>query len=367
MGEDFFEYYNPVRIVYGVHALERVGEYITKYVGGNLAIILLDTKTFLGCRGKLDELIDYLRRNGLEYVVYDKTPLNPRLSDIEEVIDVYRRSFADIIIGFGDWNVITSAKILAAAIALGGGVDKVLDGYHRVKATVPIITIPSSHGIGLEVSGYALLAGSDGVRFAYSQALYPRLSILDPDVALKTPLHIAVLSVVYALANALSALVSVESNPLSNLYASASVETILSNYRLLLEKPDNLAVRGKLLQSNILAGMAFDITGPSHVHFIAHTITLVYPEVYPGRVIAALLPPWLKRVLPRAGNKELIARVLGVDISEFVDKLRGILDEMKASTSLSEIGVEKNDIPVILKMIDENLRADAKIILEESL
>ncbi len=364
---EFFEYYNPVRIIHGINTLKHAGEYIAKYVGGNLALILLDTKTFLGCKNKLNDLVGSFKKNGLEYLIYDKTPLNPRLSDLKEVVDIYQKSLADIIIGFGDWNVINSAKVLAASISLGGRIDKILNNYHRVKASIPIVAIPSSHGSGLEFSGRVLLANDDEVRFAYSQALYPKLSILDPDVTLKTPLHIAVLSVVYALANALSALVSVESNPLSNLYASASIETILSNHKLLLEKPDNLVVRSRLLQASMFAGKAFDITGPSLIHIITHTVTFIYSEVYPGRVMAALLPSWLKHVLPRAGNKELIARVLGVDISKATSRLEEILDEIKAFIRLSDIGFERNSIPDVLRLVDENLRVDVKKILEDSL
>ncbi len=368
MAEDFFEHYNPVRIIYGVNTLDRVGEYIVRYVGGNLALVLVDTKTFLGCRGKVDELAATLKNSGLEYVIYDKIPLNPGVSDLEEALRVYRESYADLIVGFGGQNVINASKMLAASIALGGGVNKVIDEYSRIKATVPVVTIPSTHGCGLEFTRYALIIGDDRrIRLIKSQALYSKLAVLDPDVALKTPLNVAVLSTIYALTNALTALAGVESNPLGRIYAGEAVETILSNYTLLLGKPDSLAVRGRLLQANMFAGMALDISGPGLIHVLAYTISGLNQDTYPGRIMAALLPSWLKHVLPRAGNKELISRVLGASIDKVVERVEELLDDMKASTRLGDIGLGRDDIPVVLGLLDEKIRVDARKILEDSL
>ncbi len=364
--EGFYEYYNPTRIIFSQEGLRELGKYIVKHVGGNLALVLLDKKTFLGCKELVDELLDSLRTSGLEYVVFDDLPLNPSLGDIERVIDVFRRSYADLLLGFGNWNAVTTAKNVAAAISLGGSPTRIITGYERIGSTIPVVIVPSAHGNGLEVSGYTMLESRGRIHFIYSQALYPKLAVYDPRITLKTPLNIAVLSVVEALANALSALVSANSNPMSNLYARAALETVLSNHKLLLEKPDNIGVRGELLWASMLAGKAFDLTGPSLVHVLAHTIAFMYGDLYPGRVTASLLPSWIQYVLPRATNKNLLARILKVNIEEIPRRIVEILEEMKAYTRLSDLGITGDEIIRVLERLDESSRMDAKNILEAS-
>ncbi len=365
--EGFYEYYNPTRIIFSREGLRELGKYIVKRVGGNLALVLLDKKTFLGCKGLVDELLDSLRTSGLEYVVFDDLPLNPSLSDIERVIDVFRRSYADLLLGFGNWNAVTTAKNVAAAISLGGDPTRIITGYEKIGATIPVVIVPSTHGNGLEVSGYTILESRGRIHFIYSQALYPKLAVYDPRITLKTPLNIAVLSVVEALTNALSALVSTNSNPMSNLYARTALEMILSNHKILLEKPDNIGVRGELLWASMLAGRAFDLTGPSLVHVLAHTIAFMYGDLYPGRVTVPLLPSWIQYVLPRASNKSLLARILGVGIEDLPRRIVEILEEMKAYTRLGDIGITVNEIMRVLERLDETIRADARKILEASI
>ena len=367
MSTEFFEYYNPTRIVFGANSLEALGKYIVGRIGGNLALILVDTKTFLGCRDLLRELTESLKSNGIEYVVYDKIPLNPNLSDLEEAVKMYSESYADLIVGFGGLNAVDSAKIIAGAISLGGILSRVVEKYDKITTTPPIVVVPSSHGNGMEVSGYTRIISGGKVYFAYSNAFYPRLTILDPRITLKTPLNISSLSVVEALTNALSALTSVNASEMSNLYSTAGIKTIIEYHRLLLENPGDLRVRGKLLWASMIAGRALDLTGPGLAHVIAHTFTILYPGLYYAKILSAILPAWIKRVLPRTRNRELIARTLNTRIENIADSVNELLNGLKASMRLSDMGLTRSDVMEILRHIEEGYRVDAKTILEESL
>lgn len=80
-----FELYNPVRIIFGPGEAENIGKY-TKEYGTKAMLVTYDVHDFFNeLLAKLDKSF---KDAGVTVTEFFKVKPNPRLSDIEEAIDI---------------------------------------------------------------------------------------------------------------------------------------------------------------------------------------------------------------------------------------------------------------------------------------
>ena len=107
-----FIFNNPIKMIFGAGELDKIG--IEAKALGKKAMIV----TGKGSSSKyniLSRVLDYLKKENVEAVVFDKVEPNPRTTTIDNAAQIARDNNCDLIIGLGGGSPMDAAK----AIALG--------------------------------------------------------------------------------------------------------------------------------------------------------------------------------------------------------------------------------------------------------
>jgi Alcohol dehydrogenase, class IV len=108
-----FEFYNPVKIVFGAGEVKRIGEISAEFGKKALIVTYQDTQYF----GNLIENIENsLKDNGVESVIAKIATANPKISEVKVGIQIGKTNNVDMVIGLGGGSAMDSAKIVSAGL-----------------------------------------------------------------------------------------------------------------------------------------------------------------------------------------------------------------------------------------------------------
>src|ERR1041384_4054210 len=102
-----FDFHPRTRIVFGVNAVERVGE-IVRELGAKK--VLLVTDPGIAAAGHEQHVLKSLAADGVRAVVFDKTRENPTTRCIDDCLAVARSAGIQAIIGLGGGSSMDTAK-----------------------------------------------------------------------------------------------------------------------------------------------------------------------------------------------------------------------------------------------------------------
>ena len=154
-----FELYNPVRIIFGPGEAENIGKY-TKEYGTKAMLVTYDVHDFFNeLLAKLDKSF---KDAGVTVTEFFKVKPNPRLSDIEEAIDICRKEGIEVIVALGGGSVMDSAKAIGACVKYDGDPWKMFVSRHDKAVavpptdTLPTIMIPTKSATSSETNNVAV-------------------------------------------------------------------------------------------------------------------------------------------------------------------------------------------------------------------
>jgi len=205
---------------------------------------------------------------------------------------------------------------------------------------IDLIALPTTAGTGSEVTCWATLwdlpdtqastGSTNGVkRSLESQAGYPMLAIIDPEVTLTCPDALTRDSGLDALSHALEAIWNRHANPVSDALAVASAQGILEVLPRLLAEPSSLALRTAMSEAALMAGLAFSQTRTALAHALSYPLTVANGTPH-GLACAIWLPTACALAI---GHSESRDRLLKLVFSDAPDPVAAL------SLWLRELGV----------------------------
>ncbi|MEK6809742.1 MAG: iron-containing alcohol dehydrogenase [Nanoarchaeota archaeon] len=184
-----------------------------------------------------------------------------------DFLDEFKKNFAGIeyecLIGVGGGSSLDLAKGIAVLLA-NPGKAIAYRGFPDLKnKPLPVIAIPTTAGTGSEVTYNAVFTDSAEKRKLgiNSRLNYPIYAILDPNLTLSCPPSVTVSSGMDAIVHVVESFVSKTSNPLSRMVGKESFQLMYLNLLKVLNDPQNVEVRGKLLLGSYLAGISLETGG----------------------------------------------------------------------------------------------------------
>lgn len=179
-----FNYYNPVKIIFGKGRLEEIGEYIPKsskimitYGGGSIKN-----------NGIYESLMNKL--SGFSIIEFGGIEPNPHYETLMKGVDIARKEEVEFIIAVGGGSVIDGTKFISAAIPYKGEDEwNIVKNREVISKAIPfgvVLTLPAT---GSEMNSGAVITKSatkDKLAFS-SEKLFPQFSILDPVFAYSLP------------------------------------------------------------------------------------------------------------------------------------------------------------------------------------
>ncbi len=346
MSQSFYEFYCPVKIIAGHSALEHL-PFELSVENATRPMILTDKG--VKANNLLDPVLAALAASGIEPpVIYDDVPPDSSLGTVQKVAQVYRQHQCDAIIAIGGGSVIDTSKAVNILVTEGGDdLTQYSGAYNLPKKLKPFYLVPTTAGTGAEVTIIAVISDTEKevkIPFA-SPFLMPNATFIDTRMTLTLPPHITAMTAMDAMTHAIESYTSLQSNPMSEAYATAAIKMISRNILKVLADPSNAEGRLALAQASTMAGIAFSNSMVGLVHSLGHSLGAV-AHLPHGLCMSVFLPYVLEYnmevsqdrigdlLLPLAGSDVYANTPAASRASAVVNHIRALRDQIYNITKL---------------------------------
>jgi alcohol dehydrogenase class IV len=311
-----------------------------------------------GAENLLSEFI-----NEYEYIRFFDFEINPKIKDIKKGIDLFNKEKCDFVIGIGGGSVMDIAKSISLLATQKGDLEEF------IKEKVPLkrreilsMVIPTTAGTGSESTHFSVIYINKAKHSLTHYSLLPDFTILDPAFTEKLPPYVTACSSMDALCQAIESFWSTNSTEESRIYSRQAIELIMPNIIKNVNNPDRES-REKMLIASNLAGKAINIAKTTAAHSVSYPLTS-YFNIPHGYAVALTLPYFIKynndisleNLQDSRGVKfvkdrisELFAALKVETANEAKDKLLNIMKEINLETKISKLGINKNNIDIIIE------------------
>ena len=343
-------------LIEGANAILKLPSFI-KNKGISKVLVVTD-KGLMGLH-LLDPLFNELKKEGIEYVVFDGVQPNPTILNIEDCKQVYLDNNCQGIIAFGGGSPMDCAKAAAARVVKPKQSVRKMRGYLKVsKKLPPFFAVPTTAGTGSETTVAAVVTDPEThEKNAISDpCLRPKYAVLDPALTTGLPPHITSTTGMDALTHAVEAYIG-KSNVKSTIrYSENGVKLIHANLEKAYNSGKDIQARENMLKASFYAGSAFTRAFVGYVHAIAHNLGGMYNTPH-GLANAVILP----YVLEWYGSSIYKPLAKLADLINLTDK--SLSNEEKAKAYINEIRrmnqamnipekfdfIKEEDIPILVK------------------
>jgi alcohol dehydrogenase class IV len=219
----------------------------------------------------------------------------PSVEDVVALVSEARAGGCELVVAVGGGSVLDAGKALAALLANPGDpldfLEVVGRGRPLERAPLPFVAVPTTAGTGTEVTRNAVLAsGAHGVKVSLrSDAMLPRLALVDPELTLSMPPALTAATGLDALTQVLEPFVSKMSNPLTDALAREGLQRGARSLRRAFHGGSDLPARTDMALTSLLGGLCLANAKLGAVHGFAGPIGGMFPAPH-GAVCARLLP-----------------------------------------------------------------------------
>ena len=336
-----FNFCNSTEIIFGKGEENNVGKYAAKY---GAKVLLHYGGGSIKNTGLYDRIIKSLAGQDMKIIELPGVKPNPRLSLVYEGIEICRNEGVDVILAVGGGSTIDSAKAIAIGALYDGDVWDFYTGKAAPQQSLPLGTVLTIPAAGSESSSGSVITNEDGLlkRDTGGSCLYPRFSILNPELAFTLPKNQVAYGVSDILAHTFERYFSnTEEVELIDRMLEAVMKTIINNACAVLKNPEDYGA-----WSEIMLGGAFAHNDSLSVgratdwgsHMIEHELSGIY-DIPHGEGLAIVFPAWMKYVYKDNVDRfvQFAVRVWNVE-NDYFDKektaLAGIAAYEKFLTSL---------------------------------
>jgi alcohol dehydrogenase len=349
-----FDFQPRTRVIFGVGAITRLGELAQKL---SFRRTLLVADHGLVASGHVDEALTPLRDSGIEVSTFHDFDVNPDSRMVAAGASLAASERIDSIIGLGGGSSLDCAKGINFLLTNGGQMRDYLGHGKASQPLLPMIGVPTTAGTGSEAQTYALISDAETqVKMACGNpdAAF-RIALLDPELTISQPQAITATSGFDAIAHAVETYVSLNRNPLSEVFSREAWKLLEANYEIVLTEPQNIEARGAMQLGAYFAGVAIENSMLGATHACANPLTARYGTAH-GAAIAMLLPSVVRWNDPAAGERyrELLNASRGAERFAHegaTESLARRLEELAAAgglrSSLGASGVASEDLATL--------------------
>ena len=295
----YYEFFNPVKIISGLKALDNV-PFELQQLGARRPMLITDPG--VSKAGLLNTVLRAFADSELHLgVVFDEVPPDSSLTTVKRAAELYHEHGCDALLAVGGGSVIDTAKAMNICITHNTSDLRHFAGANRLTSPLqPLLVVPTTAGTGSEVTSVALVYDDQRqVKMIFtSPHLLPRLAVLDPRMIQTLPPLATAATGMDALSHTMEAFTCIQKNPLSDAYAWAAVELIAGNLLASVRQGKDTRYRLAMANAATMAGIAFSNSMVGLVHSLGHAAGSVCRLPH-GVVMSIFLPLVLEFNLPQ--------------------------------------------------------------------
>jgi hydroxyacid-oxoacid transhydrogenase len=379
---------NAASIKYGPGVTREVG-YDMRQLGASRVMVVTDP--YLAGGEPLAVVLQALRREGIDAVLFDRVRIEPTDISFKEAIQFAIEGRFDGYVAVGGGSSMDTAK--AANLYATYPADflayvnpPIGEGRPIPGELNPLIAVPTTAGTGSETTGVAIfdlleMHAKTGIAH---RALRPVMGIVDPDNTRTLPGMVTACTGWDVLCHALESLTALPfnqrpapehpglrpayqgANPISDIWAARAIEMVSRNIVRVLEDPDDDEARGQMMLAATIAGIGFGNAGVHLPHGMSYPVAGMVrdyvPEGYPadhaivphGMAVTLNAPAVFRFTAPADPPRHLYAAgLMGADLSGADEAEAGallsgaIIDVMRRTgmpSGLRAVGYSPDDI-----------------------
>lgn len=348
----------PTKVLFGCGEIKNLA---TEALPGKKAMIVISAGTSMRKYGYLDKVINLLKDNDIDSIVFDKILPNPIKDHVMEGAAICREMKCDMIVGLGGGSSIDSAKSIAVMACNEGDYwDYIQGGSGKgrpVNKALPIIAIPTTAGTGTEADPWTVITNTEkNEKIGFGcRHTFPVLSIIDPELMLSIPPHLTAYQGFDAFFHAAEGFIANCATPISDLYALEAIRLLYKYLPVAVKDGHNLKARAKVAWASTLAGMVESTSSCTSEHSMEHAMSAYYPELPHGAGLIILSEAYfesfrndrMKRFMKMA---EAMTQQKSNRPSDFIDALVRMQKECDVyGLKLSDWGIKKEDLPKMVQ------------------
>lgn len=179
-----FEFYNPVRIIFGKNTISKLSKLISQDFRN---ILLVYGGGSIKSNGVYDEIMKAL--DGRNVIEFSGVEANPDFDTLMNAVKICRDENIDFILAAGGGSVIDGVKLIAAGAHFEGDPWDILATGAKVKSALPFGTVLTLPATGSEMnSGSVVSRRALGAKLVFQSVhVFPVFSILDPETTRTLP------------------------------------------------------------------------------------------------------------------------------------------------------------------------------------
>jgi len=364
-----FEYYNPVKIIFGRDTISKTSKLIPE-----TARILI---TYGGGSIKKNGVYDQVKNSLKNHIFFEFGGIeaNPDFDTLMKAVELVKKEKIDFLLSVGGGSVLDGTKFIAAA-ALYEGKDPwdllTQKKTNKIEKALPIGAILTLPATGSEMNGFAVISRRETKEKLTlgSPLLFPKFSILDPVTTFTLDKRQTTNGIVDAYVHVLEQYITYDVNsPLQDRQSEALLKTLVDETPKLLKDPDNYDTRANIMwcATQALNGLvACGIIQDWTTHMIGHEITAFYGLDH-AQSLAVILPAVLKHQKENKLQKfsqygrrvwHIVNKGEGRSADELVydialEKTLSYFHQMDVKTKLSDYNITPENFQEIADRFDE--------------
>lgn len=310
--------------------------------------------------GPVKQTIASLEKAGVDYAVFTGAEPNPKIRNVQAGKKMYQDENCDSIITVGGGSAHDCGKGIGIVLTNGDDISK-LAGIETLKNPLPpLMAVNTTAGTGSELTRHAVITTEKThLKFVVvSWRNIPLVSFNDPMLMLDIPKNITAATGCDAFVQAIEPYVSVDHNPITDSQCKEAIQLIQTALPEVVANGHNIEARTKMVEAEMLAGMAFNNANLGYVHAMAHQLGGQYDA--PHGVCCALLLTTVEEYNLIACPERFaeLAKVMGFDTTgltlyeaaqKSIDGMREMCRLVGIPSSIKEIGAKPEDFEMMAK------------------
>lgn len=348
-----FTFHNPTKIIFGPGKESLLGSEL-KAAGITRALLVYGQNSVIRS-GLLDRVTAGLAENDIAYTRFGGVVSNPLLSHTREGVALAKQDRVEAILAVGGGSVLDEAKAIAVGAMSDADVWQFFLG-REVERALPLFTVLTLAATGSEMNGNSVVTNAQ-TRQKYnisSPHVYPKVSILNPELTHSVPLDYTAYGAVDAIAHVLEGYFTKQPGTrLQDRLVEGIVRTVIETTDLIMIEPGHAKARASFMWTATLALNGLTPAGigtysfPNHM--IEHALSAIY-NIPHGAGLSIVMPAWMKWYLPQnPGQFARFAReIFGLDSGAAgIAALEQWFVAIKSPVRLQEVGIAATDLESI--------------------
>jgi alcohol dehydrogenase len=356
-----FNMYVPTRVLFGAGQLNNLH---SQKMPGRKAMVVISNGKSTRANGYLDRTEEQLKLAGAKTVVFDKVQANPLKSTVMEGAAFARKNRCDFIVALGGGSCMDAAKAIAVMATNAGDYwDYIASGSGKGKPVknrpLPIVAITTTAGTGSETDAGTVITNEEKhekTGFVH-EALFPVLSIVDPELMLSVPPKYTAYQGFDALFHNVEAYVSNGVNLMSDIYAITAIKKISRNLAKAVKDGKDIEAREKVAFGNTLAGTVMSVGRCTSEHSLEHALSAYHQELPHGAGLIMISKAYFTHLIDKhvADDRFIkMAKAMGMKSAkepvEFITMLVKLQEDCGvAGLKMSDYGIRPEEFETLAK------------------